>query len=106
MIKLETIERIAGKETARGGEAAIALHTAKRGAMLLTFAADPASNDGPDRDPKTWPDDVQSQDVASLFSFAVPYLSAPRGRIGFRVRDTSKSDSPIVDAAAGPEASA
>lgn len=93
----DAIERIAGKETAHGGKAASALYTPTRGAMLLTFAADPASEDRSERNPKTWPEDVRSNDVATLFSFAVPYLSAPRGRIGFRVRDTTKSNSPIVD---------
>lgn len=93
----DAIERIAGKETAHGGESASALYTPTRGAMLLTFAADPVSEERLARDPKTWSEDVRSNDVATLFSFAVPFLSAPRGRIGFRVRDTSKSNSPIVD---------
>lgn len=90
------IERIAGNTRSPGGPAAEALNTPTRGAMLLTFAADPASLDPADRKPESLSTPIKAEDVASLFSFAVPYLSAPRGNIGFRVRDKSREDAPII----------
>ncbi|GAA2199988.1 Z1 domain-containing protein [Sinomonas flava] len=90
------VERIAGKEEAPGGPQAAELSTPTRGAMLLTFAADPAS--GKDRNPDLLEDPIVTKDVATLFSLAMPYKSAPRGRIGFRVLDTSKKDQAIIDA--------
>src|SRR5690606_2465284 len=53
-----------------------------RGAMLLTFAAD----DGLGTLPNDLPDPTPSRDVATLFSLALPYKSAPSGRIAFTVR--------------------
>lgn len=93
------IMRIAGNLEEFGGAAAEALSTSTRGAMLLNFSADPASQDAADRDPSTeaWDGDIESVDVATIFALAVPYLSAPRGRIGFRVRDDSQPDKPILD---------
>lgn len=59
------------------------LHAPARGALLLTFAADPKSGD---EDPKALPQRVDSDDVATLFSLAFPRASAPNGRVGFTVR--------------------
>lgn len=53
-----------------------------RGAMLLTFAAD----DGLDTSPNDLLDPTKPQDIATLFSLALPYKSAPGGRIAFTVR--------------------
>lgn len=92
------IERIAGKIAAPGGPEAEKLDTGTRGAMLLTFASDPDSNDKAARDPEKLADPINTCDVATLFSLAVPYNSAPRGRIGFRVMDSTRSDSAIIDA--------
>ncbi|WPR64378.1 Z1 domain-containing protein [Glutamicibacter protophormiae] len=92
------IERIAGKLSAPGGLEAEKLDTFTRGAMLLTFASDPVSNVKAERDPEKLVDPIDVRDVATLFSLAVPYRSAPRGRIGFRVLDNSRRDSAIVDA--------
>lgn len=94
----DAVERIAGNVSAAGGPEATKLCTDTRGAMLLTFAADPSSLAKTDRDPKALIDPISTADVATLFSLAVPYKSAPRGRIGFRVLDKSKKDSAIVDA--------
>ena len=68
------------------------LHTATRGALLLTFAADPA---GGDSDPKALPRAADPEDVATLFSLAFPRASAPHGRVGFTVR--VKGAGAIVD---------
>lgn len=92
------VERIAGKLSAPGGPEAVKLSTPTRGAMLLTFAADPATEDKAKRDPELLQDPVQPEDVATLFSLAMPFRSAPRGRIGFRVLDKSKEDQAIIDA--------
>lgn len=56
--------------------------TGTRGAMLLTFAAD----DGIGTSPSALPDPTPSRDVATLFSLALPYKSAPQGRIAFTVK--------------------
>lgn len=53
--------------------------TGTRGAILLSFAAD----DGAGTEPRDLPEQVSSEDVASLFSLALPYKSAPGGRIAF-----------------------
>lgn len=92
------IERIAGKAGAPGGPEAVKLSTPTRGAMLLTFAADPMSEVKAERDPERLEDPIDTRNVATLFSLAVPYKSAPRGRIGFRVIDGSKADKAIIDA--------
>ncbi|MEV8181520.1 Z1 domain-containing protein [Specibacter sp. NPDC078692] len=92
------VEHIAGNLKKEGGPEASGLYTPTRGAMLLTFAADPVSTAKADRDPDNLLDPINLQDVATLFSLAVPYKSAPRGRIGFRVVDKSRGESAIVDA--------
>ena len=86
------------------GPAAAALATATRGAILLTFSIDPATNPDMSREEYAelvkrvnWPDPVVTADVATLISLALPYDSAPRGRIGFRVRREDLSDRAIID---------
>lgn len=70
------------------------LHGPARGALLLTFAADPADGNS---DPKALPSPVvQPDDIATLFSLAFPRASAPKGRVGFTVR--VKGAGAIVDA--------
>lgn len=91
------VERIAGKLGAPGGPEAARLSTPTRGAVLLTFAADPDTDDKAGRDPELLQDPIGIEDVATLFSLAVPFKSAPRGRIGFRVLDKSKEDQAIID---------
>lgn len=56
--------------------------TGTRGAMLLTFAAD----DGHGTSPGALSDPTHPRDVATLFSLALPYKSAPQGRIAFTVK--------------------
>ena len=65
--------------------------------MLLTFAADRGGADASLRDPESLADPIDTRDIATLFSLAVPYRSAPRGRIGFRVLDKSKGTAAIID---------
>lgn len=88
------IERIAGNTTVVGGENAERLYTPTRGAMLLTFAADPAK--GKDRSPEALPSPAKPEDIATLFSLAIPKNAAPKGRIGFTVRNREYRDQPIV----------
>lgn len=59
-----------------------------RGALLLTFAAD----DGAGTEPKDLPDPVPAGDIASLFSLAMPYKSAPSGRIAFTAKVKGDDD--------------
>jgi hypothetical protein len=82
-----------------------------RGALLLTFTADPevlpverdeAGRGRPSRDRILWsalPPELPSTDVATLFSIALPYKAAPRGRIGFGVRREDLPNEAIVDSA-------
>ncbi|BAW92201.1 hypothetical protein CHIBA101_0329 [Actinomyces sp. Chiba101] len=95
------IETIAGKprtggEQPSGDDAALAYRTPTRGAMLLTFAADPKGN--AERAPARLPADMSAADTATIFSLALPYKAAPRGRIAFSVRRKDRSDDPVVDA--------
>ena len=92
------------------GPSADALSTPTRGAFLLTFSIDPEvmpEEKGDAAIPRVdasrvkrsgWPDPVTSADVATLISLAMPYLSAPRGRIGFGVRREDLSWQAIIDA--------
>lgn len=93
---------------AEAGPVAESLATSTRGALLLTFAYDPEPTTEELRDEgrvslrrikrDMWPADLVASDVATLLSLAMPYASAPRGRIGFTVRrEGSNADSPIVD---------
>ncbi len=70
-------------DAARAHPTAFDLHTPTRGALLLTFAADPANGVS---DPKALPQPTGVEDVATLFSLAFPRASAPHGRVGFTVR--------------------
>lgn len=85
------VERMAGNENAPGGIEAARLSRKTRGAMLLTFARDSQAKvtDAELNAPAA---------IATLFSLAMPYASAPRGRIGFRVRNKEQEDLAIVDA--------
>lgn len=92
----DTVLHIAGGTERRGGANAESLRRATRGAFLLSFAADPAP--GPDRDPNGLPEPAAAADIATLFSIVIPKDAAPRGRIGFRVRDRSRPHQAIVEA--------
>lgn len=95
---IETIagnrEPVVGMRDESGGPLAVSLYTPTRGAMLLTFAMDNGDNDA---DPKKLPPGpIAAADVATLFSWALPYGAAPGGRIGFRTR--KKDAGAIIDA--------
>ncbi|MDO4900909.1 Z1 domain-containing protein [Actinomyces sp.] len=97
----DAIETIAGKpdatgEHSPGGDAALAYRTRTRGAMLLTFAADPKGR--AERTPSRMPEEMAAADTATIFSLALPYEAAPKGRIAFSVRRRDRSDDPVVDA--------
>lgn len=91
----DAVETIAGRRGASGGAAARAYNTGKRGAMLLMFAADPTPGD--ERSPKLLPEKMAAADTATLFSLAIPYSAAPKGRIAFTVRRPDRSNDPVVD---------
>ncbi|MEV0106228.1 Z1 domain-containing protein [Nocardia sp. NPDC050799] len=82
----QAIEHIAGGDKL-GGVLAESLFTPTRGALLLSFAADPHGVD-----PKTGADPadlkpiVDPKDIATLFSYALPKAAAPGGRIGFAAK--------------------
>lgn len=88
----DAVQHIAGGR-GHGGPNADRLHRQGRGAMLLTFAADP---NGGSRAPKDLPEETDARDVATLFSLVLPKEAAPRGRIGFRVVDASSPESVVV----------
>lgn len=97
----DAIETIAGKPAPDGarpsdGDAALAYRTRTRAAMLLTFAADPKAN--AERTPSRMPQEMSTADTATLFSLALPYEAAPKGRIAFSVRRRDRSNDPVVDA--------
>lgn len=64
--------------------------------MLLTFAADPKN--GAERTPERMPKEIVPADTATIFSLALPYQAAPKGRIAFSVRRSDRSNDPVVDA--------
>lgn len=100
------IERIAMRdgESTPIGDTGESLVSPTRGALLLNFAYDPklpARGDDEER-PKPakraqWEAELPTSDVGTMLSLALPYASAPKGRIGFRVRREDMPDSPIVD---------
>ncbi len=97
----DAIETIAGKpapegEHSHGDDAALTYRAKTRGAMLLTFAADPKS--GAERTPSRMPERMTAADTATIFSLALPYQAAPKGRIAFSVRRTDRRNDPVVDA--------
>uniref|UniRef100_UPI0028E60869 Z1 domain-containing protein n=1 Tax=Actinomyces viscosus TaxID=1656 RepID=UPI0028E60869 len=96
----DAIETIAGKPDTKHRhsehhDAAIAHRTSTRGAMLLTFAADPKN--GEERTPSRMPEELRVEDTATLFSLALPHAAAPRGSIAFSVKRGDRSDDPVVD---------
>lgn len=103
---LEVITRRPDRE-AEAGPVADRLSKETRGALLLTFAYDPEltpeEQGGEGRvslariKRTAWPERMESQNVATLISLAMPYSSAPRGRIGFTVRREDDADKAIVD---------
>ncbi|WP_231912167.1 Z1 domain-containing protein, partial [Rhodococcus sp. HS-D2] len=80
------IEHIAGGEKL-GGDVAESLYTPTRGALLLSFAADPHGVD-PNfgANPADLKPVVDPRDIATLFSYALPKAAAPGGRIGFAAK--------------------
>ncbi|MER6972604.1 Z1 domain-containing protein [Nocardioides sp. NPDC000445] len=77
------------------------LKVSTRGAFLLTFAGDSSSPRLHDAngvtDPKLLPDPTDPKNIATLFSFALPFNSAPGGRIAFTVRRPDMPEDAIVE---------
>lgn len=104
---LEVITQLEDRQVPAGPTADM-LSAPTRGALLLTFAYDPELTseeaaakraDGARIKRANWPSTIPPESVATLMSLAMPYSSAPRGRIGFRVRrDGEDADKAIVDA--------
>lgn len=90
----DAIEHIAGHpEKNAGGPLATKLKKPTRGGMILLFASDPYGErhlKDPDRGR------VSPKDVATLFSYALPYAACPNPRIGFTVQKSGAGA--IVDA--------
>jgi len=93
------------KDAIDAGPAAEELARRDRGAILLTFTIDPEvlatdkEETRADANRVKLPplgDPVDACDVATLVSLALPYDSAPRGRIGFGVRREDLQDEAIV----------
>lgn len=103
---LEVITQKPDRE-AEAGAIAADLSTETRGALLLTFTFDPAvseeemASEGRAEASRikrsAWPEVITSPNVATLLSLAMPYNSAPRGRIGFGVRREADPNKAIVD---------
>lgn len=82
----QAIEHIAGGEKYGGGEAE-KLFSPTRGALLLSFAADPRTSDSNvGASPADLKPVVDPKDIATLFSYALPKAAAPGGRIGFAAK--------------------
>ena len=100
------LEHVTGnKEAIDAGPVATMLAAPKRGAILLTFTIDPevleeekdlGRADATRVKIPLFGEPVSSKDVATLLSLALPYGSAPRGRIGFGVRREDLQDEAIV----------
>ncbi|MGB3772152.1 MAG: Z1 domain-containing protein [Rhodococcus sp. (in: high G+C Gram-positive bacteria)] len=75
----QPIEHIAGGRFQTGGPDAEKLKGTTTAALLLTYAADQVGGS----DPLSLSDPLDPLDVATLFAYAPPKASAPRGQIGF-----------------------
>ncbi|GAB2900585.1 Z1 domain-containing protein [Neomicrococcus lactis] len=68
------------------------------GAVILTLAADQWVGGISDSSPENLgPDPVNPEDIATLFSWALPHDAAPKGKAGFRVRVPEHPDAPTVE---------
>lgn len=74
-----------------------ALRTQTRGAILLTIAHDPRGKQSMSS-PSTLSGEVDPAIIAVMISYAAPYASAPKGKIGFTVRSQKKANAAILSA--------
>ena len=89
----DAIEHIAGNpEKQVGGPLAQRLRKPTRGAMILLFASDPKDRHFAD----VKRGKVSPRDVATLFSYALPYAAYPAPKIGFTTRRSGAGA--IIDA--------
>lgn len=93
----DAIEHIAGNpekvDNHAGGRLAGRLRKPTRGGMILLFASDPKSARHLKSPAKGH---VDPRDVATLFTYALPYLADPAPKVGFKVRKDGAGA--IVDA--------
>ncbi len=90
----DAIEHIAGNpEKEFGGPLAAKLRKKTRGGMILLFASDPTGT-RQHKDPARGA--VKPVDIATLFSYALPYAADPTPKIGFTVR--KEGAGAIIDA--------
>ncbi|MCC9178350.1 Z1 domain-containing protein [Arthrobacter sp. zg-Y750] len=69
------------------------------GAVIVTLAADQWGDQGPFSNPAGLnPDVVSPEDIATLFSWALPHAAAPKGKAGFSVLVPDRRDEPTVEA--------
>lgn len=73
------------------------LRSPTRGAILLTAAHDPRGKHSVS-DPSTLSGAVDPGVIAVMISYAAPYASAPKGKIGFTVRSQKKANAAILSA--------
>ncbi|WP_426940070.1 Z1 domain-containing protein [Pseudarthrobacter sp. S6] len=73
------------------------LRTPTRGAILLTAAHDPRGKHLVSN-PSSLSGDVDPAVIAVMMSYAAPYASAPKGKIGFTVRSQMKANAAILSA--------
>lgn len=68
------------------------------GAVIITLSADQWDGKKAYSDAKALASDsVPPEDIATLFSWAIPHDAAPKGKAGFSVRSTEDSSAPIVE---------
>lgn len=69
------------------------------GAVIVTLAADQWNDRGPFSDPGVLnPEVVKPEDIATLFSWALPHAAAPKGKAGFSVLAPDRRNAPTVEA--------
>lgn len=89
------VEAIADPRITSGVTALIeSLRSPTRGAILLTTAHDPRKRGV--SNPTTLTGDVDPAVLAVMISYAAPFASAPKGKIGFTVRNKSMEDAAIL----------
>jgi hypothetical protein len=89
----DAIEDIAGSPDKNGGPLAKELHKPTRGALILLFASDPGSTR---HIKKARSGPADPRDIATLFSYALPFAAEPTPKVGFTVRRSGAGA--IVDA--------
>ncbi|OZD41619.1 endonuclease [Rhodococcus sp. 06-1477-1B] len=80
----DAIEHIAGNRSKDGGPRAAKLRKRTRGGLILVFANDPEL--GTKNMKRAESGTIDPGDLATLFSYALPFAADPNPRVGFSVR--------------------